>query len=120
MRDLTNDIFVKIQKRMEIAKEIGEIKSNLCIDVTDQNAEEDIRKSVMSLSKNIGLDSRFASRLLNVLLTASVRIQESQQNDGKQTHLSIFNKAEAIGGYREKNHSYGSWGTRFYGPISCS
>lgn len=100
MRDLTNEIFVKIQKRMEIAKEIGEIKSNLCIDVTDQNAEDDIRKSVMSLSKNIGLDSRFASRLLNVLLTASVKVQESQQNDGKQTHLSIFNKAkqlEAIG-----------------------
>ena len=54
----------------------------------------------MSLSKNIGLDSRFASRLLNVLLTASVKVQESQQNDGKQTHLSIFNKRkqlEAIG-----------------------
>ena len=44
MRDLTNDIFLKVQKRMEIAKEIGEIKSNLCIDVTDQNAEEDIQE----------------------------------------------------------------------------
>jgi len=56
MRDLTNEIFLKVQKRMEIAKEIGEIKSNLSIEVTDLNAEDDIRKSVMSLCKDIGLD----------------------------------------------------------------
>lgn len=96
MRDLTNEIFLKVQKRMEIAKEIGEIKSNLSIEVTDRNAEDDIRKSVMSLCKDIGLDSRFASQLLNVLLSASVKVQEIQQKDGKQTHLSIFNKAKQL------------------------
>ena len=96
MRDLTNEIFLKVQKRMEIAKEIGEIKSNLSIEVTDQNAEDDIRKSVMLLCKDIGLDLRFASQLLNVLLSASVKVQEIQQKDGKQTHLSIFNKAKQL------------------------
>ena len=96
MRELTKDIFLKVQKRMEISREIGEIKSNLSIDITDQNAEEDMRRSVISLSKEIGLDSKFASRLLNILFAASVKIQEMQQTDGKQTHLSIFNKARRL------------------------
>jgi aspartate aminotransferase len=96
MRDITNDIFLKVQKRMEISEEIGAIKSDLFIDIIDQNAEDDIRRSVMSLCKEIGLDSTFAGRLLNILLAGSVRIQETQQNDGKQTHLSIFNKARQM------------------------
>ena len=96
MRDLTNDIFLKVQQRMELSKEIGEIKSHLCLDVTDQSAECDIRKSILLLSKNIGLDSKFANRLLNVLFTESVRVQEMKQSDGKQTHLSIFNKAKQL------------------------
>ena len=83
MRDLTNEIFLKVQKRMEIAKEIGEIKSNLSIEVTDRNAEDDIRKSVMSLCKDIGLDSRFASQLLNVLLSASVPRSASTFRNGR-------------------------------------
>ncbi len=96
MRDLTNDIFLKVQQRMELSKEIGEIKSHLCLDVTDQSAECDIRKSILLLSKNIGLDSKFANRLLNVLFTESVRVQEMKQSAGKQTHLSIFNKAKKL------------------------
>lgn len=76
MRDITNDIFLKVQKRMEISEEIGAIKSDLFIDIIDQNAEDDIRRSVMSLCKEIGLDSTFASRLLNILLAGSVRIQK--------------------------------------------
>jgi|SRR5215467_2545328 len=96
MRDLTNEIFLKVQQRMEISKEIGEIKSHLCLDVMDQSTECDIRKSIMLLSNNIGLDSKFANRLLNILFAESVKVQEMKQIDGKQTHLSVFNKAKQL------------------------
>lgn len=92
----------QVHERMQISRQIGEIKNRLNMEVNDEKVEQDIRKSILKLSKEIGMDTKFCGRLLNILLMESVRLQQNQQIGElhRQTHLGIFMKAkqlEAIG-----------------------
>jgi aspartate aminotransferase len=92
----------QVHERMQISRQIGEIKNKLNMEVNDEKVEQDIRKSILKLSREIGMDTRFCGRLLNILLMESVRLQQNQQISElhRQTHLGIFMKAkqlEAIG-----------------------
>jgi aspartate aminotransferase len=80
---------------MQISKRIGEIKSKLNVDVTDEKVEQDIRNSVSRLAKEIGMDAEFSGKLLNIMLTESVKLQQHQHSTTpRQTHLGIFMKAK--------------------------
>jgi aspartate aminotransferase len=83
---------------MQISKRIGEIKSKLNVDVTDEKVEQDIRNSVSRLAKEIGMDAEFSGKLLNIMLTESVKLQQRQQysTTSRQTHLGIFMKAKQL------------------------
>jgi aspartate aminotransferase len=98
MLDITLEIIFKIQKRMEISEQIGDIKRELKIDIEDEKVEQDVRKSVLELSKTIRMDPIFSGRLLNMLLLESIQLQQKQQekNSPRHTHLSIFMKAKQL------------------------
>ena len=98
IRDITADIIHKVKKRMEVSKQIGEIKTKNNIDVEDEKVESDLRNSALKIADEVGIDPEFSGRLLNILLTESVRLQNKQQNDNsqKQTHMSIFMKAKHL------------------------
>ena len=98
IRDITADIIHKVKKRMEISKQIGEIKTKNNIVVEDERVESELRNSALKIADEVGMDSEFSGRLLNMLLTESVRLQNEQQNDNpqRQTHLSIFMKAKHL------------------------
>jgi aspartate aminotransferase len=83
---------------MQISKRIGEIKSKLNVDVTDERVEQDIRNSVSKLAKEIGMDAEFSGKLLNIILAESIKLQQHQQCDTtpRQTHLGIFMKAKQL------------------------
>ena len=87
---------------MQISKRIGEIKSKLNVDVTDEKVEQDIRNSVSRLAKEIGMDAEFSVKLLNIILTESVKLQQRQQYTPRQTHLGIFMKAKQLEGAGKK------------------
>src|SRR3712207_439528 len=74
MRNITNNIIKLVQDRMEVAKKIGNIKRQLNIEIEDEKVENDIKKSVMALTKDIGMDVEFSGRLLNRLLLESVKL----------------------------------------------
>ena len=101
VRDITADIMQSVQKRMDLAKKIGEIKGRLGIDVKDEKVEQDIRLMVLALAKDIGVSEEFALRLLNILLaeSESVQAQSRQQKpprQQRQTHLGIFMRAKQM------------------------
>ena len=89
---ITFDILKLIKERNDIAKEIGNLKTNLGKGVTDEERENQLRARVLSLCKEIGLDEKTAMTMLNFLLNESVKIQSSD----KQTHLSVFLKAKRL------------------------
>src|SRR5918911_2759534 len=96
IRDITEKIIYQVHNRMQISERIGEIKSKLNVDVTDEKVEQDVRNSVLRLAKEIGMDAEFSGKLLNVMLTESVKLQQRQQITPRQTHLGIFMKAKQL------------------------
>lgn len=99
IRDITSQIMHNVHQRMELAKQIGEIKSRLGIDVKDEKVEDDIRTMVLSIADEVGMGRDFALQLLNILLAESeqVQAQKRQQNAGnRQSHLGIFMKAKQL------------------------
>jgi len=96
--DITAQIIRNVHRRMELAKQIGEIKSSLGIDVKDEKVEQEIRLRVLSLADEIGMGRDFALQLLNVLLEESeqVQVQKRLQKGQRQTHLGIFMKAKQL------------------------
>lgn len=82
---------------MELAQKIGEIKTELGMDVTDDRVETEIRKSVLSLARQIGLDPSYSSRLLNLLLIESVGLQRKQiAGEPLNSHMDILMKAREM------------------------
>jgi aspartate aminotransferase len=97
MQNITKNIIRLVQSRMEIAKKIGNIKHQLNIEIEDEKVENDIKKSVLELTKDIGMDVEFSGRLLNLLLLESVKLQNIQNNDNKTpTHIAVFMKAKGL------------------------
>jgi aspartate aminotransferase len=98
VRDITAQIMRNVHQRMELAKQIGEVKSRLGIDVKDEKVEQDIRTMVLSLADETGMGRDFALQLLNILLAESeqVQAQKQKQKGQKQTHLGIFMKAKQL------------------------
>ena len=92
MDEITLEMIKLLKSRMEIAKEIGDIKKNLGKQVTDESREENLRNKVISLCKEVGLEESIGTKFLNFLLNESVKVQSVN----KQTHLSIFLKAKSL------------------------
>ncbi|HSD04341.1 MAG TPA: chorismate mutase, partial [Nitrosopumilaceae archaeon] len=92
MDKITLEMIKLLKDRAEISKQIGSLKSNLGLGITNEERESQLRTKVISLCKEIGLDEKIATMLLNFLLNESIKIQSTN----KQTHLSIFLKARSL------------------------
>ncbi|MEE9564039.1 MAG: aminotransferase class I/II-fold pyridoxal phosphate-dependent enzyme [Nitrosopumilaceae archaeon] len=92
MNEITLEMIKLLKARMQIAKEIGEIKKNLGKQVIDESREENLRSKVVSLCNEVGLEESIGTKFLNFLLNESVKTQSTN----KQTHLSIFLKAKSL------------------------
>jgi aspartate aminotransferase len=89
---ITFDMLRLLKERNDIAKEIGGLKTNLGLGVTNEERENQLRTKVLLLCKEIGLDEKTASTFLNFLLNESIKIQSTN----KSTHLSVFLRAKAL------------------------
>lgn len=92
MDKITLEMIKLLKDRVEISKQIGSLKNNLGLGITNEERESQLRAKVISLCKEIGLDEKIATMLLNFLLNESIKIQSTS----KQTHLSIFLKAKSL------------------------
>ncbi len=89
---ITFDVIRLLKERNDVAKEIGNLKNNLGIGVTNEERENQLRARVLALCKDIALDEKTAMTMLNFLLNESVKIQSAD----KQTHMSVFLKAKKL------------------------
>ncbi|HSA75162.1 MAG TPA: chorismate mutase, partial [Candidatus Nitrosocosmicus sp.] len=79
MKEITNQILGLIDQRMEIAKKIGEIKTILDLEIVDDKAELGVKSYVLGNLKNFSLDPEFTGRVVNLLITEAVRIQNIER-----------------------------------------
>jgi aspartate aminotransferase len=98
VRTVTSEIMRSVHQRMELARQIGEVKGRLGMDVKDEKVEQDIRTMVLELAGEIGMSNEFALRLLNILLAESelVQTQKQPQKIARQTHFGIFMRAKQL------------------------
>lgn len=92
MDDVTLEMIKLLKQRTVIAKQIGSIKKDLGLNVTDEKREKNLREKVVSLCSEIGIDETTGTKFLNFLLNESIKVQATN----KQTHLSIFLKAKSL------------------------
>ena len=92
MDEITLEMIKLLKQRTVIAKEIGSIKKDLGMNITDEKREKNLRAKVVSLCLEIGIDEAVGTRFLNFLLNESIKVQTTN----KQTHLSIFLKAKSL------------------------
>ena len=92
MDAVTLEMINLLKTRTDIAKQIGEVKKSIGKGVADEEREENLRRKIMKVTQEIGLDEALASKFLNFLLNESIKVQ----SENKQTHLSIFLKAKAL------------------------
>jgi aspartate aminotransferase len=79
IKTVTQNIISLINKRMEIAKKIGEIKNELQIKVIDDKVENEIKNYILHNSLNKQLDPEFLGRIINMLIKESVSIQNNEK-----------------------------------------
>ncbi len=92
MDKITLEMIRLLKDRADISKQIGNLKNNLHLNITNEERENQLRTKVISLSKEMGLDEKIATMFLNFLLNESIKIQSVN----KQTHLSVFLKAKSL------------------------
>ena len=92
MENITTDMLKLLKLRTEISKEIGNLKNEQGLTVTDESRENELRNKMMQVCDEIGFDQSLAIRFLNFLLNESVKVQSLES----QTHLTIFLKAKEL------------------------
>ena len=80
MKEITNQIMELVNQRMDIARKIGTIKTNLDLDIIDDKVELGIKSYLFSNSKYLNLDPEFSGRIVNMLINESIRIQNLEKN----------------------------------------
>ena len=88
IKTVTKQIISLINQRMEIAKQIGEIKSDLHLGIVDDKVEQEIKKYILHSTCSKGLDHEFLGRIINMLINESVTIQ-NYENDKKNKYSSV-------------------------------
>ena len=92
MEVITLKMITLLKSRTDIAEEIGNIKNNLGISVTEETREVELREKIIAECKILNLDEKIATKFLNFLLNESVKVQSKNT----QTHLTIFSKAKEM------------------------
>jgi aspartate aminotransferase len=92
IEEITIEMLSLLKTRIEIAEEIGRIKKQQGMSVSNESREDELRELVKKRCQEINFDSNTALKFLNFLLNESVKVQSSESN----THLAIFLKAKEL------------------------
>ena len=92
MDEITLDMLKLLKMRMDVSREIGDVKKTMGMSFSDENREDELRDKMSFASDDMGLDNHTSSRFLNFLLNESIK----EQAGNGQSHLSIFRRAKSL------------------------
>lgn len=97
IRRITEEILSLIGERMKLSREVGQIKESEGLPVEDIYVEKRLREVVKEKSGELGINPSFALRLLNLLITESVGVQQSVvQKEEATSPASMFRRAKRL------------------------
>tara|TARA_Y100001960_G_scaffold320116_1_gene392445 strand:+ start:1611 stop:2966 length:1356 start_codon:yes stop_codon:yes gene_type:complete len=92
IEEITVQMLSLLKTRTEIAQEIGKIKKEQGMSVSNESREDDLRELIKNKCREIGFEENTALKFLNFLLNESVKVQSAES----KTHLAIFLKAKEL------------------------
>jgi len=97
IRSLTGEIVDLVDRRMDLVRKVGEIKSKLNIQVEDVNVEQEIRDHVFRFRNGSQTNRVLVGRLLNLLFSESKRFQlNNNQTTDSINHMMVFLRAKEL------------------------
>jgi aspartate aminotransferase len=78
VRAITLEIFENLARRSDLVKNIREMKRRYNLVIEDPKTEEVLRREVLKLCGERGLDRDFAARFLNLILSQSIQTQKEK------------------------------------------
>jgi aspartate aminotransferase len=92
---VTKEIIQLIALRNEVAKKIGQIKARDSLPIEDESVEEGLYRDVLEACERLDVDREIGSKILNLLLAESKRIQGSPKRS-ELTPMNMFAKATEL------------------------
>ena len=92
IEEITVQMLSLLKTRTEIVQEIGKIKNEQGMSVSNESREDELRELIKNKCQEIGFEENTALKFLNFLLNESVKVQSSEA----KTHLAIFLKAKEL------------------------
>lgn len=80
---VTTEIIRLCGERFSLARKIGEIKAEIGLPIEDSEVEENLKQKVLETCHLFGVDTKFALKLLNLLLDESKQVQRDLVEQGK-------------------------------------
>ncbi len=76
-----NQILKLVKQRLGIAERIGAIKRKKGLPIVDSHVEEGVRERASRWSREFGLNQDFTLKLVSLLISEAVRVQETAIKD---------------------------------------
>ena len=92
IEEITIEMLSLLKTRTEIAHDIGKIKNQQGMSISNESREDELRELIKKQCHEIDFNSNTALKFLNFLLNESVKVQSSESNN----HLTIFLKAKEL------------------------
>lgn len=90
--DITVQMINLLKRRDDISVQIGDIKRQRGLPISNETREFALRQKVLEEAKSIDLDQDMAARFLNHLISEAVYME----NGTAPTHLAIFKRAKEL------------------------
>ncbi len=94
IREIDEALLRLAKQRFDLVREIGEVKRNHRLPITDLQIEREVIDHALSVQAELGLDAGFVKNWINSLVAQSVRIQS---NDTRNFGIyQIFERADEL------------------------
>ena len=92
--ETTSQIIDLVAKRDALAKRIGEIKTRGALPMEAEGVEDALYRRVLSECKDLGLDQKFGTKLLGMLISESKKVQGIKPSQAPITPMVMMGKAK--------------------------
>jgi len=89
---VTDSILKLVKKRQDLARKIAKVKAKRGLPIEDAFVEKTLKEDVKKQASRLGLDSKIALELLEILLDASKTVQRKELYEGRISSFLRSNK----------------------------
>jgi len=76
IREVDYKILRLVKQRLQLALEVGEVKSNSGLPIVNLDVEKSVIARALVWSEELGLDNEFTEKIVKMLIAEAIRVEE--------------------------------------------